>query len=56
MNEEKRLTHHNFEDVVQDLRRVRDAGFFGTRNLGFQSGEMTQIEAKSVIKPGESLS
>ena len=55
MNDEKRPTHHNFEDVLQYLRQLRCKGFYGTINLGFQSGEITQVEPKSVIKPGEPL-
>ncbi len=55
MNEDRKPRHHNFEEVVQYLRQLRSKGFYGTINLGFQAGEVTQVEPKSVIKPGEPL-
>jgi hypothetical protein len=55
MVDEKRLKHHNFDDVLRYLRHLQHKGFYGTVNLGFQSGEITQVEPKSVIKPGDPL-
>jgi hypothetical protein len=55
MSEAKKPPHHNFDEVMMYLRRLRSKGFYGTIHLGFQSGEITQIEPKSVIKPGEPL-
>ena len=55
MNEDRTPRCHNFEAVVQYLRDLRRKGFYGTINLGFRSGEITQVEPKSVIKPGEPL-
>jgi hypothetical protein len=51
----ERPGHHNFDQVLKWLQSLRAKGMFGTVQLGFQNGEITHIEKKPVLKPGDPL-
>lgn len=53
--EKEKPRHHDFEEVILGIRRLRSRGFFGTITLGMQKGEVTQVEPKPTLKPGDSL-
>jgi hypothetical protein len=55
MTDDRHVRHHQFEEVLQYLQALRRKGFYGTIHLGFQRGEITQIESKTVSKPGDTL-
>jgi hypothetical protein len=51
----KTPAHHDFEAVVQWLRQLRSRGFYGTIQLGFQSGEISYMKNEHPLKPGDPL-
>jgi hypothetical protein len=48
-------THHDFEEVISMLRRLRSKRFYGTIQIGLQAGEVTSIKPTPELKPGDKL-
>lgn len=51
----KPVDHHEFEEVVLWLRRLRSRKYYGKITLTFRGDAITHVQQDHGIKPGEPL-